>query len=107
MNKLLTANNFKKTVLENKLATAILFKTEWNGTCEIMRPVFNQLAALYEHRANFYTMDVDDDKTVAAMYGIIDLPAILFFKNGQLSGHAIGLVPKETLTAELEQAINQ
>src|SRR3569833_648632 len=107
MNKLLTAKNFKKIVLENTLATAILFKTEWNGTCEIMSPVFKQLATLYEEQANFFTIDVDEDKTVAAMYGIIDLPAILFFKNGQLSGHTIGLAPKEAITAELERAINQ
>jgi thioredoxin 1 len=106
MNKLLTEKTFKKRVLENKLPSAVLFKAEWNGACEIIAPVFEQLAAAYQKRIRLYTIDSDNEPVIAEMYGVMDLPAILFFKHGQVVDYIKGLVPKETLTEKINNVLN-
>jgi thioredoxin 1 len=106
MNKLLTAKTFKKRVLENALPAAVLFKAEWNGACEIIAPVFEQLAAVYQKQIHLYTIDADKETVIAEMYGVMDLPAILFFKHGQVVDYIKGLVPKETITEKINNVLN-
>lgn len=107
MNKALTKKRFKKEVTENVGLVVIQFKTEWNGACQILAPVYEELAVLYKSNVCFFTVDIDKEKLIARENGIIELPAILFFKNGQVVDHVIGLAPKDVLITKIENALNQ
>ncbi len=107
MNRALTRKRFKKEVVESSGLVVVQFKTDWNGACQIITPVYEELAISYKSNVNFFTIDIDKEKAIAKEYGIMELPAMLFFKNGQVIDHVIGLVPKDVLITKLENAINQ
>lgn len=106
MSKPLTGKMFKKKVLESLQLTVVQFKANWNGACQIISPVYEELSNAYAGNAVFFIIDIDKNKTIAKEYGITELPAILFFFNGQVIDHVMGLVPKDVLVTKIENALS-
>src|SRR3954467_13815240 len=91
MNKIITQKEFKREVVESRTLSVVHFKTEWNGACQIIAPVYNDLARTYKGHANFFTVDIEKEKKLVDELGIIEAPTILFFKSGRVIDHAVGL----------------
>ena len=107
MNASITMKEFNKKVLEGTQLSVVQFKTEWNGACEIIAPVYDDLANAYKHVANFFTIDADKEKKVSSLYCINETPAILFFQNGAVIDSVIGLISRNTLILKIENALSQ
>jgi thioredoxin 1 len=107
MNTSITMKEFNSTVLKAKQLSIVQFKTEWNGACEIIAPVYDDLANNYKHVANFFTIDADKEKKVSSLYRIKETPAILFFQNGTVIDAVIGLISRNTLISKIENALSQ
>ena len=106
MNRQLSKSNFKKEVIESMIITLVQFKKEWNGASQIIEPVYNELANSYNGVVNFYTVDVEIENGLDKEYGVMDIPTILFFNNGKVIDHAVGLTPKNILISKIENAIS-
>ena len=106
MNNSLTKHNFKEKVLDNTILTLVKFKTEWSGPCQIIYPVYAELAKSYRGIAEFFCVDIDKDELLHREYGVSELPTILFFRSGKIIDHAVGLIPKNQLIAKIENALN-
>ena len=106
MSKVLTGEFFTKEVIEAAGLTIVQFKTEWNGGCQIMAPIYEELSKSYSTKAEFFTLDTEEEKTLADEFRIMELPTILFFKNGELIDHVVGLTPKNMLISKIENAIS-
>ena len=98
-------SNFKKQVIESRNLTLVQFKTEWNGACQIVSMIYNDLAKSYKGVADFYSVDVEKENELDNEYGISELPTILFFKSGEVIDYAIGLIPKDILISKIENAL--
>ena len=83
----------------------IQFRTEWSGSCQIMQPIYEELARYYKGLAEFFWVDADKQKEMYAQYGIKEVPTILFFKNNELVDCAAGLISKNKLIAKIENAL--
>lgn len=105
MNKQVSKASFNTEVIANKHLSLVQFRKEWNGASQIIEPVYNELASVYDGVVDFYTVDVDKDRGLDAEYGVNDIPTILFFKSGKIVDHAIGLTPKNELISKIENAI--
>lgn len=105
MLKAVSKENFKKEVIENTGLSVVQFKKEWSGACQIIEPVYRDLAGSYNGAVDFYTVDVDEEKGLDAEYGIMEIPTILFLKSGEVIDHIIGLVSKNVLIEKVENAI--
>lgn len=105
MNRQLTKADFKKEVVESRMLALVQFKKEWNGASQIIEPVYNELANSYNGVVSFFTVDVEKENGLDREYGVIDIPTILFFKQGQIVDHAVGLTPKNILITKIENAI--
>jgi len=79
MNLQITGKELKKEIAENLNLLLVHFKTEWNGACQILAPVYDDLAYAYTGTAKFFTIDAEKNKTVVHEYGVIEVPTILFF----------------------------
>ncbi|MEP6595957.1 MAG: thioredoxin domain-containing protein [Ginsengibacter sp.] len=101
----ISKNNFKKHVIDSTGLTLVQFKTEWNGACQIISFIYNDLAKSYKGVANFYTVDTEEENELDNEYRITELPTILFFKSGQVIDHAVGLIPKTVLISKIENAL--
>jgi thioredoxin 1 len=104
MSKTLNKANFKKEVLDSKKLVLVQFKKEWNGASQIIAPVYKYLANSYKE-VHFFTVDIEKEHGLEHEYGVMEIPTILFFKNGEVIDHAIGLMPKNVLISKIEAAI--
>jgi thioredoxin 1 len=106
MHKSITKEMFEEDVINNINLSLVQFKTEWNGACQIVAAMYKELESSYRGIVNFYTVDKDKEQELAERFGIIEIPAILFFRSGKVIDHAIGLIPKNVLIQKIENAIS-
>lgn len=106
MYKTITKATFDKEVLNNINLSLVQFKTEWNGACQIVAAMYKGLESSYKGIVNFYTVDKDKEQELAGRFGIVEIPAILFFMRGKVVDHAVGLIPKNMLIQKIENAIS-
>lgn len=97
-----TDANFQKTVLESDKLTMVDFWAEWCGPCRAIGPVVEELATQYAGKVNVGKLNVDNNANVSTNFGITSIPAILFFKNGQVVDKQIGAVPKSVLEKKIQ-----
>lgn len=105
MKKELTRADFEKHVMNSERLSVVKFKAEWNGACQIIFPMYEDVARSYQGQAGFFIVDVDSEQSLQQQYGVLELPAILFFMEGKLIDHAIGLVSKSILVTKIENAL--
>jgi thioredoxin 1 len=99
-------DRFSRETIKSEELTIALFKTEWNGACQIVSMIYEDLANSYHRNAGFYLVDHEKEPALGREFGIREVPTILFFKNGQLVDHAVGLTPKNVLISKIESALN-
>ena len=77
------------------------FYADWCGPCKMISPIIEQLAS---ERANtkFIKVNVDIHEDIARSYGIMSIPTIIVFKNGEIVNQNIGFAPKEVIESWLE-----
>lgn len=105
MATLLTNDNFKNTVIENKGVALVDFWAEWCGPCKLIGPVIEELSSEYDGKATIGKLNVDDNREIAAEYGIMSIPTLLFFKNGELVDKHVGLASKSDLKKKIDSLI--
>jgi len=106
MNTEITIKEFEEEVLTGSQLSIVQFRTAWNGACEIIAPVYEDLANSYTNVAKFFTIDADKEKNVSSQFRINETPAILFFQNGVVIDYAIGLISRSTLISKIENALS-
>jgi len=105
MNRQLTSDEFKNALIESNRLLLVQFKKEWNGPSQIIAPLYTELSNNYSHLADFITIDQELAPGVEQLFGVRELPTILFFYKGQIIDHAIGLTPKNILIEKIEHAL--
>jgi thioredoxin 1 len=84
----------------------IKFCASWSGNCRLISGFYSELSIKYSGRVRFYAIDIDANKTTANLFGISELPDILFFRQGELVDRIAGTVPKNVLTGKIENLLN-
>ncbi len=95
----------KQEILESKVLSIVTFESKWSGSCQIVAPILEELATKYEHTIFFYRIDIEEEKEITYEYGIMELPTILFFQNGEVIEHITGLTSKYTIQEKIENIL--
>ena len=99
--------NFEKELKENALPFLVDFWAEWCGPCQIMGPILEQLAREFEGRARVGKVNVDENPSLAGKFGIMGIPTLVLFEEGQEKERLVGVVPKEQLVKLLENFLKK
>ena len=86
--------------------TIVDFYASWCEPCKLMRPKVEEIEKQYEGKVKVLYIDVDEDTRLAQELGVMLLPSILFFKNGELVDGLQGTVDKEEIEKKIKRIIN-
>ena len=92
----ISADNFKKEVLENSKTVLVDFYADWCGPCKMISPVIEAVAKENE-TIKFVKINVDEAQNLAMEYNIMSIPTLVVIKNGEEVNRAVGLLDKSEL----------
>src|SRR6202022_1015677 len=92
-------DNFQSEVLGSKEPVLVDFWAAWCGPCRAIAPLGEQLAGAKKGKLKVGKMDIDAHQNVPQKYGIMSIPTLLLFKDGQVADQIVGAVPKSKLDA--------
>ncbi|MDX2139329.1 MAG: thioredoxin [Chloroflexota bacterium] len=97
----ITDNNFDHEVLKSGQPVLVDFWAEWCGPCKAIAPFVEQIATEYTGKLKVGKLDTDQYGDVAQRYGIMGIPTLILFKNGEVATRITGYQPKEELVKKL------
>ncbi len=101
MTKVLTSSDFDAAIATG--VTLVDMYAVWCGPCQAIAPVIEELAHEFEGKAQVTKLDVDVSGDIAQRYGVMSIPTILVFRDGQLVDKTVGLSDKASLVALLNK----
>lgn len=100
----LTGENFKTTINQEK-PVLVDFWAAWCGPCRMIAPILESVAREYDGKLIVAKLNVDDYGDIAAEYGIMSIPTLLLFKNGNLLGKLMGFQSRENVLNFIKRAV--
>ena len=98
-------NSFKEDVLDSNKPVLVDFWAEGCGPCKLLTSTIDEIATDYIDRAIVGKLNVDENPTIAAEYGIRSIPNLLFFKEGKVQKQIMGAVAKSEIASALDDII--
>ena len=100
----LTEANFQEEVLNAKGPVLVDFWAAWCGPCKMIGPVVEELANDFVGKAKVAKLNVDEQGKLAQQYGVMSIPTLVLFKDGQETQRVVGFKPKAELAKLIEEA---
>lgn len=97
----ITKDNFESEVLKSEKPVLIDFWAAWCGPCKMVNPVIDEIA---EERDDILVgkINIDEQMELAQKYGVMSIPTMIVFKNGEVANKNVGAIPKENILAMLD-----
>jgi thioredoxin 1 len=96
-----TDGTFEEVVLKAERPTIVDFWAVWCGPCKMIAPVLEEIANDYEEQLQVVKLDVDQNGQSAMQFGVMSIPTLILFKEGQPVERIVGFMPKEKLLKKL------
>ncbi len=105
--KAVTNEDFDQSVIKASLPVLVDFYADWCGPCKTQAPILGELAQEFEGKINFAKVDIDveGNKDLAVEYGVLSVPTLILFSNGETKETMVGVTSKNKLKQKLEQVL--
>jgi thioredoxin 1 len=98
-----TDANFEDEVIGSDLPVLVDFWAVWCGPCHMVSPFVEQIGEEYKDRLKVAKLNVDENQSVPAKYGIMSIPTLLLFKGGEPKETIVGALPKDKIVAAISK----
>jgi thioredoxin 1 len=92
-------SDFEAEVLKSAEPVVVDFWAEWCGPCKMIAPALEEISGTMTGKVKIVKLNVDENPATAAKYGIMSIPTLMLFKNGELASRQVGAAPKQKLEA--------
>lgn len=79
------------------------FWAEWCGPCKVIAPILDEIASEQEGRLTVAKLNVDDAPNIARRFGVMSIPTLILFNDGEPAKRVVGAKPKAALLGELAE----
>ena len=97
--------SFEADVLKSAEPVVVDFWAEWCGPCRMIAPALDEISGQVGDKVKIVKLNVDENPDTAAKYGIMSIPTLLMFKNGEISSRQVGAAPKQKLQQWITAAV--
>lgn len=101
----LNEKNFEEEVLKNDKPVLVDFWAAWCGPCRSMAPIIEEIAREFGDQIKVCKLNVDENQSLTARYGIKGIPTLLFFKEGKVVDQEVGFTPKHVVVEKLARLL--
>jgi thioredoxin 1 len=101
----ITDASFEPEVLKSEVPVLVDYWAEWCGPCKSIAPILEDVAREYGGRLKVAKINVDENQSTPAKFGIRGIPTLMLFKNGNVEATKVGALSKSQLTAFLDSNI--
>ena len=99
MSKAVNASTFDREVLQRSEPVLVDFWAEWCSPCHAVAPILERMAA--EHELELVKVNYDEEQQLAERYGVLSIPNMILFENGEPKAQTIGSQPQSALERAL------
>jgi thioredoxin 1 len=96
-----TDETFNQEVLKSETPTLVDFWAVWCGPCRMVAPVVDEIAREQTGKLKVMKLDVDENQNTAMAYGVMSIPTLILFKNGQPVERIVGFRPKSDMDKKI------
>jgi thioredoxin 1 len=96
---------FEADVLKATGPVVVDFWAEWCGPCRMIGPVLEEISVALGEKVTILKLNVDENPATAAKYGIMSIPTLMIFKNGEMASRQVGAAPKQKLEQWVTAAV--
>ncbi len=96
---------FENEVLKASGPVVVDFWAEWCGPCRMIAPALDEISGQLGDKVKIVKLNVDENPNTAAKYGIMSIPTLMIFKNGELASRQVGAAPKQKLEQWISSAV--
>ena len=104
-NKITVSDATFKDAISGDKAVIVDFWAEWCGPCKMVEPILDEIAGEYPEKLVLAKLNIDDNPQTAADYGVMSIPTMIVFKDGQKAKTIVGARPKHQMLKELAEFI--
>ena len=97
--------DFDAQVLKSAEPVVVDFWAEWCGPCRMIAPALEEIAGTMNGKVKIVKLNVDENPATAAKYGIMSIPTLMLFKNGEIASRQVGAAPKQKLQQWISGAV--
>ena len=96
---------FDQEVINSATPVLIDFWAPWCGPCKMIAPIVAEISKEYAGKLKVGKLNTDDNQNVAVRYGVMSIPTVMIFKNGEMVARIVGAQPKQALTGKIDAVL--